>query len=339
MLHTTILFYLCIGSCVFNLSSAHRSLREVTDSLNIFDNLNDISENTITWPVYQRLFPDIHINDRSEFHFLENLKYIISHNSVERSYRVGITKFMHFSDDEWQGMFHNMTENLEIQRSENLETFEDVDVRAAPSSWDWRDHGVVTPVKDQKTCGSCYSFSATETVETTWAIKSGQLLVLSPQQVVDCSKLNSGCNGGLQSRVYKYLESTKQCLESSYPYTGVDGTCHSCEGAVSVLSGYTSLKAGDETGMGSAVLVTSLAVAIQADQKEFQMYKSGVLDFNCGTNLDHAVTVEGYGTESGKDYWIVRNSWGNSWGDKGYVKMARGKNLCGIADSIVYPKF
>lgn len=293
------------------------------------------NEYNITWDIYQRLFPDIKLTLKSEYNFLENLKYIINHNSVERSYKLGITKFMHLSEEEWKGIFNNIT----IDNSTSSENINPLNLKDIPSSWDWRDHDVVTPVKDQLRCGSCYSFSATETVETAWAIKTGQLFVLSPQQIVDCSKLNSGCNGGLQSRVYKYLESTKQCLENSYPYTGNDGTCHSCDGAVPVLSGYNSLKAGDENSMKSSLLITSLAVAIQADQKEFQMYKSGVLDFDCGTDLDHAVSIFGFGTESGKDYWLVRNSWGTSWGDGGYVKMARGKNLCGIANSVVYPKF
>lgn len=340
MLHTTVLFYLCIGASFCSLVTAGNSFRILSDSIDSTESSKalEASEDTITWPLYQRLFPDIKIDSRSEFNFLQNLRYIREHNSLGRSYKLGVTRFMHLSDGDWEGIFHNMTKYLEDQRSEST-TNEDLFLQASPSSWDWRDHGVTTPVKDQLSCGSCFSFSATETVETTWAIKSGKLLVLSPQQVVDCSKLNSGCNGGLQSRVYKYLENTEQCSESDYPYTGVDGTCHSCKGAVPVLSGYTSLKAGDETGMGSAVLITSLAIAIQADQKEFQMYKSGVLDFNCGKDLNHALTIEGYGTESGKDYWLVRNSWGTSWGEKGYVKMVRGKNLCGLSNSVVFPKF
>ncbi len=287
----------------------------------------------MTFREYLDMFPNSVINRLSEKHFIQNIEYIVEHNRMNNGYELGLTPFLHMSEDEWKSRFTT----FEIDKEEG-EEFENLNLRgSAPSSWSWVDQGMTTPVKDQLSCGSCWSFSSTETMETTWAIKSGELKVLSPQQLVDCSKLNSGCNGGLQSRAYRYLESTKQCLESDYSYTGVDGECHSCTGAVSLLKSYVNVKS--ETDMGQAILITSLAVAIQADQREFQMYKSGVLDFNCGTNLNHAVNVEGYGTEDGKDYWLVRNSWGTSWGDKGYIKMVRGKDLCGIADSVVYPVF
>lgn len=303
--------------------------------------MENFSEHNITWEEYLRLFPLIEVKEHSKFHFLENLKYIIEHNSVERSYKLGITPFMHLSDEEWKSKFYNITLDREM---EDFEMFEPLNLRSStPSSWDWREHGVVTPVKSQGSCGSCYSFSATETVETAWAIKSGELKVLSPQQIVDCSKLNSGCNGGLQSRVYIYLEGTQQCLESDYPYvsgnSGKATSCHSCKGTISTLSSYKTVKSGDENAMLQAVLTTSLAIAIEADQKQFQMYKSGVLDFDCGKNLDHAVTIEGYGSEDGKDYWLVRNSWDKSWGDNGYVKMVRNKDLCGLSQSVVFPVF
>ena len=292
--------------------------------------------NLINWDEYIKRFPEIELSTNSRFHFENNIKLIIEHNSGNSSYKFGITQFLHLSDAQWSSRFHNITLD---KPSNDIFEGRSLNLRSLPLSWDWRSAGVTTPVKDQSSCGSCWGFSATETVETTWAIKSGELKVLSPQQLVDCSKLNSGCNGGLQSRAYSYLQKTPQCLESSYPYTAKDGTCHSCKGEVPLLSGYNSIKAGDESSMGQAVLITSLAIAIQADQKQFQMYSSGVTDFDCGKNLDHAVTIEGYGNENGKDYWLVRNSWGTSWGDKGYIKMARGKDLCGLSQSVVYPKF
>lgn len=293
--------------------------------------INSTSSLNITWNEYLSLFPSIKINVNSEYNFLDNIKYIIEHNSRSSSYKLGLTPFLHLSSSEWSNRFFNITPDT----VDNV--FTSFSLRGTPNSWSWVEQGKTTPVKDQASCGSCWAFSTTETVETAWAIKSGELKVLSPQQLVDCSKLNSGCNGGLQSRAYRYLESNKQCLEKDYVYTAKDGTCHSCTGAVDTLKSYVSVK--DEDSMVQAVLITSLAVAIQADQKEFQLYKSGVLDFNCGTNLDHAVTVEGYGTEDGKDYWLVRNSWSESWGENGYIKMARGKNLCGISQSVVYPIF
>lgn len=287
----------------------------------------------ITWNDYLKRFPNIHTNVRSQFHFGNNVKWIIEQNNMNHSYKLGLTPFLHLSDDEWKSRFNNIT----LDKTENY-TGHISFLRGAPSNWSWVEEGFTTPVKDQNQCGSCYSFSATETVETAWAIKSNELLILSPQQIVDCSKLNSGCNGGLQSRVYKYLENTGQCLDSDYNYTAKDGNCHSCKAAIPKLKGYVSVKK-DENEMATALLVSSLAVAIEADQKQFQAYVSGVLDFDCGTNLDHAVTIEGMGTENGKDYWLVRNSWGSDWGDKGYIKMVRQKNICGISNSVVYPVF
>lgn len=293
----------------------------------------------ISWDAYLKLFPDSNIHGLSKFHFLDNVKYIIQENSKNHTYKLGLTKFLHLSHDEWRSRFHNLT----MEKSTSDQVFVASNLRGTPESFSWVSLGKTTPVKDQGTCGSCFSLSATETVETAYAIKTNKLIVLSPQQVVDCSKLNSGCNGGMPSRVYSYLEKTAQCSEADYPYVSgpseKEGTCHECFGAVPKLKSYASVKKGDEKAMLSAILINSLAVAIQADQKEFQMYSSGVLDFNCGTDLDHAVTAEGYGTEGGKDYWLVRNSWGTSWGDKGYIKMVRGNDLCGIADVVVYPIF
>jgi C1A family cysteine protease len=297
-----------------------------------FGIISSVFSVNITWNEYIKKFPNININALSEFHFGQNIKWIIEHNSIGNSYEVGITPFIHLSDTEWKSMFNNIT----IDKYDSSELFSS-NLRGVPSYWNWVEQGVTTPVKNQLQCGSCYSFSSTETVETTWAIKSGNLEVLSTQQIVDCSKLNSGCNGGLQSRVYKYLESNQQCSEKDYSYTGKEGKCQTCTGIIPKLSSYVSVN-NDEKEMAKALMVTSLAVAIQANQKQFQSYTSGVLDFDCGTDLDHAVTIEGMGTESGKDYWLVRNSWGSDWGEYGYVKMARGKDLCGISQSVVYPK-
>lgn len=300
--------------------------------------LSMISSLNITWDDYLNLFPGIKVNDKSEFHFGENLKFIIASNREVSSYKLGINQFTHLSTKEWKLLFFNMT-----SESRDETVFSQLNLRSTPTSWDWRDHGVTTPVKDQGQCGSCYSFSATEAVETAFAIKKDVLTILAPQQVVDCSKLNNGCNGGMPDRVFKYFQSNAACSSDDYPYvsgtTTKEGTCHSCTGIIPKLSKYIDLKSGDENSMLQATLVNSLSVGICASDKQFQLYSSGVLDFNCCTETNHAVVVEGFSTENSKDYWIVRNSWGTSWGDKGYVKMARGKNLCTIASMVSYPVF
>lgn len=292
----------------------------------------------ITWDDYLSMFPNISFHDKSRFHFEENLKVIIATNLENRTYKLGVNQFTHLSATEWSSMFFNMTSD-----KRNETEFTPLNLRSTPTSWDWREHGVTTPVKDQGQCGSCYSFSGTETVETSYAIKTGKLVVLSPQQVVDCSKLNHGCNGGMPDWVFKYFQSNAACSAADYPYvsgtTTKEGTCHSCTGAVPKLTKYVDVKSGDENAMLQATLVNSLAVGICASDKQFQLYSSGVLDFNCCTDTNHAVVVEGFSSENNKDYWLVRNSWGTSWGDKGYVKMVRGKNLCTIASMTSYPVF
>jgi len=173
-------------------------------------------------------------------------------------------------------------------------------------------------------------------------IKSGKLVSFSEQELVDCDNLSGGCNGGNQSTAFRYWKTHYAETESTYPYTARNGSCkYSKSKATDVeVPAYTNVKKDDPSALKAAVNKTPISISIEADKAVFQNYHSGVMDStSCGTRLDHAVLVAGYGTESGQDYWLVKNSWGSSWGENGYIKLAivDGKGICGCQMGPLYP--
>jgi len=213
-----------------------------------------------------------------------------------------------------------------------------------PSSVDWVSRGAVTPVKDQGQCGSCWSFSTTGSLEGALKLATGQLTSLSEQQLVDCSKQNSGCNGGLMDYAFAFEKTADVCTEASYPYTARDGSCHESGCTVGIprggVTGYHDVTVNDENALMEAVAQQPVSIAIEADQYSFQSYTGGVLTKSCGSRLDHGVLLVGYGTDAGKDYWKVKNSWGASWGEQGYVRLERGLSgagQCGLKSAASYP--
>jgi len=208
---------------------------------------------------------------------------------------------------------------------------------------DWVADGAVTPVKDQARCGSCWAFSTTGSVEGAYQIATGTLKSFSEQQLVSCDHNgDQGCSGGLMDNAFEYIEKNGISLEEEYPYTsggGVTGTCDTSKvKPVATVTGFKDVPSKDETALKDAISKGPVSVAIEADKSAFQLYKSGVLDSSaCGTNLDHGVLAVGYGTDAGKDYYKVKNSWGKTWGESGYIRMVQGKNMCGIASQASYP--
>ena len=275
--------------------------------------------------------------------FRENFRNIITHNADRnQSFTMGVNQFTDLTPEEFKAQ---MIRGLKASvGSFGCGTFSN-SASGAPTSIDWRTKGAVTTVKDQGQCGSCWTFSSTGAMEGAWAIAKGQLIDLAEQELVDCAGLkygSMGCNGGQMEGAFKFIIENGQCAASSYPYTAKDGTCHSCSAVAHATSCY-DVKPNDQLSLKAAVAKQPVAVAIEADTKYFQSYSGGVLtSSSCGTSLDHGVLAVGYGEENGQKYWLVKNSWGTSWGDQGYVKIGRSEStndagICGIAMDPSFP--
>ena len=275
--------------------------------------------------------------------FKGNFINIITHNSdITQNYTLGVNQFSDLTQEEFKNIYlGSLNGSLE---SFGCKSFSSQNYQV-PESFDWRLEGVVNPVRDQGQCGSCWAFATTANAESVWAITNGELLDLSEEFLVDCASgvgyYNMGCNGGNPDSAFKYMINQGQCNELSYPYkAGVTknaGKCITCSPAPVQFSSCSDVKPNDQISLKVAVSQQPVVVAIEADTKIFQSYSGGVIDTpSCGTNLDHAVEIIGYGEENGKKYWTVRNSWSTSWGLDGYVLIERSDNtndigICGIA--------
>jgi len=299
---------------------------------------------------YGKTYP----NENTYWHryqiFVENLKLADQRNQLEGAPVHGVTKFMDLTPIEFKKYLgfipSEYMERASLAMPNSAATFCGAN---NATDCDYAKLGFVTAVKDQGQCGSCWAFSATEAVETATFLAGKTLPILSPQEIVDCDKTDGGCNGGDTPTAYEFvikeggLES-----EASYPYTAKDGTCKFDKTkVVATISSYKwaiqpcntaathNCDNQDEAGLWTFVQ-NSGPVSICVDAEPWQTYRSGI--FSSATclhgyyDLDHCVHLTGYGQEAGKKYWLVKNSWGTNWGESGYIRVAYGSNLCGIAD-------
>jgi len=281
--------------------------------------------------------------DESRFEiFKANVDIIDEHNSKDSSYKLGVNAFADLTSDEFAGIYTGGY-LADMPRRMGL-PFPNMSLEDAPEAVDWVNSGAVTDVKNQGRCGSCWAFSTTGALEGAYFVANKKLISLSEEDLVDCdTKGDKGCQGGLMDHAFGWVKKNGICSEDDYPYTaasGKSGKCHTpkCKPAVTI-EGFVDVPHNDEKALQAAVAQQPVSVAIEADKSVFQLYKSGIISSRkCGKSLDHGVLVVGYGTDNGKDYWKVKNSWGASWGEQGYVRMMRGKNMCGIAMQPSYPK-
>ena len=274
-----------------------------------------------------------------------NKKFIDEHNALADTFgfTVGLNSFADLDPAEFARIYNGYRQRTPRDDSTKVRAL--LMNTQLPTTVDWRTKGVVTPIKNQGQCGSCWAFSATGSLEGQHALITKKLVSLSEQNLVDCSSAegNEGCNGGLMDDAFKYIKKNKGIdTEASYPYKAEDEKCRFKSADVGASdTGFVDIKSKDENALQEAVAnVGPISVAIDASHQSFQMYHSGVYNEPaCSqTQLDHGVLAVGYGVDGGKDYWLVKNSWGTDWGMKGYIYMSRNKNnQCGIATSASYP--
>ncbi|XP_078526057.1 cathepsin K [Lissotriton helveticus] len=276
-----------------------------------------------------------------------NLKYINNHNLEfamgMHTYTVGMNQFGDMTSEE---LSKKMT-GLIVPRTQRFtnDTDPELDEEGQiPDSIDYRKKGYVTPVRNQGQCGSCWAFSSVGALEGQLKRTTGKLVNLSPQNLVDCVKENDGCGGGYMTNAFAYVRDNKGIdSEDAYPYIAQDEQCmYNPTGRAAKCRGFKEIPVGNEKVLKKAVArVGPVSVGIDASLSSFQFYSEGVYyDPECnGTDINHAVLVVGYGIQKKAKHWIVKNSWGEDWGSKGYILMARNKqNACGIANLASYPK-
>ncbi|EDO36727.1 predicted protein [Nematostella vectensis] len=275
----------------------------------------------------------------------DNLKKIQKHNAEGHSFTLAMNHLGDLTQDEFRYFYTGMRSHYSNYTKKQGSAFLAPSHVQVPDTVDWRKEGYVTPVKNQGQCGSCWAFSTTGSLEGQNFKKTGKLVSLSEQNLVDCSTAygNNGCQGGLMDYAFKYIKENGGIdTEESYPYEARNDRCRFQKSNIGAVdTGFVDVTHGDEEALKTAAgTVGPISVAIDAGHMSFQFYHSGVYN-NAGcssTSLDHGVLVVGYGTYQGSDYWLVKNSWGERWGMEGYIMMSRNKNnQCGVATQASYP--
>lgn len=283
--------------------------------------------------------------------FEENLQTILQHNAAyqngSHTFRMGINQFTDMTFKEFSRLNEVNESNAKIPDDIPYDPlpFEIMENIKVPLSFDWRKRGIVTEIMDQKTCGSCYAITIIDLIENHILIKYGKVIRLSTQEIIDCPRNYQlfGCEGGIKHRVFDYIKDRGGISSATdYPYETFVGTCRSSqfEKIPIVIKDFVEVPANDEELL-KQVLATigPVAVSMDINHESFMRYSSGIYyEKNCTKETNHAALLIGYGSENGKDFWIIKSSYGVKYGERGYMRIIRNRdNHCGIASESYYP--
>eukprot|EP00195_Chlamydomonas_chlamydogama_P016889 CAMPEP_0202889940 /NCGR_PEP_ID=MMETSP1392-20130828/475_1 /ASSEMBLY_ACC=CAM_ASM_000868 /TAXON_ID=225041 /ORGANISM="Chlamydomonas chlamydogama, Strain SAG 11-48b" /LENGTH=479 /DNA_ID=CAMNT_0049573391 /DNA_START=8 /DNA_END=1447 /DNA_ORIENTATION=+ len=344
---------LFIALCLCALVISHAAAQ--SDRLEHMKLLAAAKENpTAHFKDWVALHSKVYVKDDAEYAkrlaiWTDNLDYVLEYNTKHTTHWLGLTSLADLTHEEYSKHYlgYKYDKNKRLRSAPSTFKYADVSEGALPASIDWRAKGAVSEVKNQMQCGSCWAFSTTGSVEGINAIVTGKLVSLSEQELVDCdTDEDKGCQGGLMDYAFLFIKENGGIdTEADYPYSAVQGDCitKKLNRHVVSIDGYEDVPENDEPSLKKAAAHQPISVAIEADQKAFQLYMGGVFsDETCGTELDHGVLLVGYGKDPvGGNYWIVKNSWGPEWGEKGYIRLKAGvaakEGICGIAMAASYP--
>jgi len=277
--------------------------------------------------------------------FLDNYKHIVKFNSESTSVKLALNKMADITKEEFKQKYLGLAKESDSKYI-RTNTVKLPELRDLPQTVDWNAQGAVGPVKDQKQCGSCWAFSTVGALESYHYIQyGGEILSFSEQQVIDCNREpNLGCQGGYPYTVFEYASTKGLQLESDYPYTEDQGTCqYQADKARQVNIGYSFVQQKSKDMLKVALAITPTVVAVEADQSIFQFYSKGVIGYGCGRLIDHAVLAVGFDIVDGSEAFVVKNSWGTSWGVNGYFYLSTDPSLnagygaCGVLSQAVFP--
>ncbi|CAL4931687.1 unnamed protein product [Urochloa decumbens] len=294
---------------------------------------------------YNRSYATAEERDRRFQVYRRNMEHIEATNRAGNlTYTLGENQFADLTEEEFLDLYAMKGGMPSLHRDAGRKQANFSAAVNAPTSVDWRAKGAVTPIKNQgPSCSSCWAFVTAATIESITKIKTGKLVSLSEQELIDCDPYDGGCNLGYFVNGYRWvIENGGLTTEANYPYQARRNYCSRSKAAqrAARISDYVQVPAG-EAQLQQAVAQQPIAAAIEMGGS-LQFYNGGVFSGQCGTRMNHAITVVGYGADAntGLKYWLVKNSWGTSWGERGYFRIRRDftrSGLCGIALDLAYP--